>query len=138
MSRVTLIAADKPLPLCDRREERVKVITLSGGEEMTIEYLQGFQVDDHVYYLHATQSLGLPMKFYQYELSLEPCEQDLESLRSYLHKNLSPGDRAELWSLQLGDPDPEFLDDTLPLDALDVYQLYRLCFLDGIRVTLII
>jgi len=85
MSHVSLIAADKPLPLCDHGEAA------------------GFYVEEHIYYRDAVEELGFEMKPYCYALGLENCEADLQYLVDYLRKNLSAGEEAELWSLWVGD-----------------------------------
>ena len=102
MSRVLLIAADKPLPLCSRQEERSKTVQV-GGTVYTIACEAGFAVREHGYYRCAVDDLGLSMKPCQYELALEACEADLSHLKTYLRENLTPGDTAELWNLWVGD-----------------------------------
>ncbi len=97
MSRVYLIAADKPLPLCDRREERTATVGT-----YTVSALCGFSVAEHRYYRSAVDLLSLPMKPCQYEMQLECSERDLSSLRGYLAEQFSPGERVELWSLWVG------------------------------------
>ena len=101
MSRVILIAADHPLPLCDRQEERTSTVT-TDGFSVSVTGLRGFRVSEHTYYRCAVDELGYPMKAHQYELELEPCQTDLEHLRAYLSANLNPGEEAELWNLWLG------------------------------------
>lgn len=98
MSRVLLVAADKPLPLCDCRAERS--ITAHG---YTVTTLSGFCVAPHTYYRDAVAGLQLPMKPHQYELSVENCEEDLAALKDYLAQHFSAGEEAELWNLWLGD-----------------------------------
>ena len=97
MSRVILIAADKELPLCDRREYRESA---AGGA--TVGFLRGFQVAERRYYRDAVDALGFEMKSFQYELSLERCRTDLNRLLDYLRANFAPGEEAELWSLWVG------------------------------------
>ncbi len=89
MSRVTLIAADKELPLRDR--------------ESAAGLPCGFQVAEHRYYRDAVDALGFEMKSFQYELSLENCQTDLDRLLDYLRDSFAPGEEAELWSLWVGD-----------------------------------
>ena len=100
MSRVVLVAADKPLPLCDKRVQRSKT---SGA--YTISCLSGFAVMEHAYYRSAVDSLELPMKSYQYELSAEFHEDDLAALKAYLAQAFAPGEETELWNLWVGDDD---------------------------------
>ena len=83
MSRVCLIAADKPLPLCDRQSERTSTVR-SMGKDFTITALRGFRVAEHRYYRAAVELLGYPMKPYQYELELEQHPDDLAHLLEYL------------------------------------------------------
>ena len=97
MSRVLLIAADKQLPLCDRREYREREV---GGS--TIGFPCGFQVSEHRYYREAADALGFAMKPFQYELSLERGQAGLDGLLDYLRANFAPGEEAELWSLWVG------------------------------------
>ena len=98
MSRVYLIAADKPLPLCDRREERTATVG-----KYTVSALCGFQVIEHQYYRGAVELLNLSMKPYRYELQLECNVHDLDALREYLAGQCDRGERIELWSLWVGD-----------------------------------
>lgn len=97
MSHVTLIAANKKLPLCDRQEFREHN---SGG--FTVGFPCGFQVAPHEYYRFAVDGLGLKIKPFQYELSLEHCQADLGHLLAYLRENIAPGEEVELWSLWVG------------------------------------
>ena len=57
MSRVMLIAADKPLPLCDKQEERT-VVSRFEGEEYRVTCLSGFRISEHAYYRPAVDALG--------------------------------------------------------------------------------
>ena len=98
MSRVYLIAADKPLPLCDRREERTAAVG-----KYTVSALCGFHVTEHRYYRDAVELLNLFMKPYQYELQLECNVRDLDALREYLAGQCERGACVELWSLWVGD-----------------------------------
>jgi len=104
MSRVMLIAADKPLPLCDKRVERSKTSRI-GGEAYTISCLSGFAVMEHAYYRSAVDSLALTMKPYQYELCTETHKDDLSEFKDYLERNFVSGEEAELWNLWVGDDD---------------------------------
>ena len=98
MSRVLLIAADKPLPLCYHHEIRTKTIE-ADGTSYTISLPRGFQVSEHTYYRDSVNSLNFPIKPYQYELDLELNETDLHHLRAYLSENFSAGETAELWNI---------------------------------------
>ncbi len=98
MSCVYLLAADKELPLVNCREYRVKTV---GKTEIGVE--AGFQVAPHQYYRRSVDELGYPMKHYQYELSLEAGEKDLDSLKQYLIGHFSPGESVELWHLWVGE-----------------------------------
>ena len=102
MSRVMLIAADKPLPLCDKQEERA-VISRFAGEEYRVACLSGFRVGEHAYYRPAVDALGYQIKPFQYELDLEEHETDLKNLLVYLREHFACGETVELWNLWVGD-----------------------------------
>ena len=102
MSRVMLIAADKPLPFCDFQEMRTKTVTIPGGKQFQIGAPAGFRVEEHNYYRYAVDELKLEMKPYQYELSLEADESDLLHLKNYLEEHCSVGEETELWNLWVG------------------------------------
>ena len=110
MSRVLLITADKPLPLCDKQEERTTVVEFPVaaplaeklGGSFTVTTVDGFKVDEHIYYRAAVDELGYSMKPYQYELQLQACETDVNHLRDYLTANFAPGEEAELLNLWVG------------------------------------
>ena len=102
MSRVLLIAADQSLPLCNYQESRTEHIK-AAGQHVTLTLESGFKVEEHRYYRAATDELGYPIKPYQYELSLEKNETDLQNLRDYLTQHLSPGQTVQLWNLWVGD-----------------------------------
>ena len=102
MSRVLLIAADKPLPLCNKQEERT-VVSQFGGEEYWVTCLSGFRVSEHAYYRPAVDDLGYAIKPFQYELDLEEHEKDLKNLLNYLRENFVFGETVELWNLWVGD-----------------------------------
>ena len=102
MSHVNLIAADKELSLFNRQEYRESTTVLPDGERFTIGLERGFRVEEHSYYRDSTDCLGFEMKPFQYELTLEQCEADLNHLLTYLRENFSPGEEAELWSLWVG------------------------------------
>ena len=101
MSRVCLIAADKPLPLCNRQSERTSTVR-SMGKNFTITALRGFRVAEHRYYRAAVELLGYPMKPHQYELELERHPDDLAHLPEYLRSNFSTGETVELWNVWVG------------------------------------
>ena len=101
MSRVYLIAADKPLPLCDRQAERASAVTVS-DKAFTVSFVRGFRVAEHTYYRSAVDILNYPIKPYQYELELELHEEDLRHLLEYLSAHFSPGETVELWSIWVG------------------------------------
>ena len=102
MSHVSLIAADKELPLCDRQEYRERTVTVPNSKSITIGCTCGFRVEKHSYYHDSTDFLDYEMKPFQYELTLEQCETDLNHLLTYLRENFSPGEEVELWSLWVG------------------------------------
>ncbi len=97
MSRIYLLAADKPLPLCDFQEMREHQI---GGN--VVAFAAGFAVSEPAYYRAAVEELGLPLKPYWYELSLELRGADLRRLTDYLTENLLPGEEVELWAVRIG------------------------------------
>ena len=102
MSRVRLIAAGKELPLCDKQEYRESTVTVPKNKHAAIGLTCGFAVTEHSYYRDSVDLLDYEMKPFQYELSLERCETDLDHLLAYLQENFSPGEEAELWSLWVG------------------------------------
>jgi len=117
MSRVLLIAADRPLPLRDRQEERTTLVKLPDipdlgdmrGREMSFTGRRGFLVEAHSYYRCSVDALGHSMKPYQYELHLEAHREDLNNLLAYLQESFSPGEEVELWNLWVGnDRDDRF------------------------------
>ena len=101
MSQVCLIAADKPLPLCDRQEERTSTVTAM-GQRITVTAFRGFRIAEHSYYRSAVDVLHLPLKPFQYELELEHHEDDLMHLKDYLSRNFRPGETVELWNIWVG------------------------------------
>ena len=103
MSRVLLIAADKPLPLCNYQEVRSRSFK-AGGHLNTLTMEMGFRIDEHRYYRAGTDEMGYPMKPYQYELSVEEHETDLQNLCGYLAQNFTSGESVQLWNLWVGDP----------------------------------
>ena len=101
MSRVYLLAADKPLPFCSKQTQRTSTAYV-GGTPFTISFVRGFRVGEHSYYRHAVDLLGYFIKPFQYELELELHEDDLANLKQYLADNFSSGETAELWSIWVG------------------------------------
>ena len=101
MSAVTLLCADRPLPLYDSGIRRVETSS-HGGHTVSIE-ANGFSVQEHAYYREAVEDLGLTMKPCRYELDLRATEEDPAALRAYLEKYLHPGEAVELWNLWVGD-----------------------------------
>ncbi len=97
MSRVLLLAAEKPLPLLEPHGTR----TLSGGG-VTVA-APGFSVSEHTYYQAAVEALGFAMMPFRAELDLIACEDDLRCLTAYIRESFSPGEALELWSLWVGD-----------------------------------
>ena len=110
MSRVMLIAADKPLPLCDKQAERTKTVTIPNdvdseirGKTFTVTALAGFKVEEHAYYRPAVDALGYEIKPFQYELELEEHEKDLKNLLDFLREHFICGETVELRNLWVGD-----------------------------------
>ena len=101
MSRVYLLAADKPLPLCDKQAERTSVVRVT-GKSFTITAARGFRVSEHRYYRHAVDVLNYPIKPHRYELELEQHPDDLAHLLEYLRSNFTSGETLELWSIWVG------------------------------------
>ena len=97
MSRFYLIAADKPLPLCDCRSVRTRIFR---GASIAMEC--GFAVKEHDYYRNAVNDLGCVRKPFRYEMQLDDAAEDLPLLREYLDAQFSPGESVELWSLWAG------------------------------------
>lgn len=75
MSRVYVLAADKPMP----------------------------ELPPLDYYRQAVEELGYPMRPYRYEVSLENGARDLENLQACLRESFAPGETVELWSVWVGD-----------------------------------
>lgn len=98
MSCVYLLAADRELPLVNCQEFRVKTV---GKTEVGIE--AGFKLEPHRYYRQSVDELSYPMKHYQYELSLEADQRDLDQLKGYLSRHFSPGETVELWHIWVGE-----------------------------------
>ena len=126
MSRVYLITADKPLPLCDKQAERESSVTVE-GKSFAISFVQGFRVAKHSYYRHAVDRLGYSMLPWQYELEAEVHETDLAHLKAYLTENFRSGETAELWSVWVGnDRSGELPHLCCRLEDLDLKLLERL------------
>ena len=98
MSRVILLAADRPLPLLEPAFRRVRCTG-----RFTVE-TDGFSVRPHEYYRGAVDELGLELKPFQYELDLEATQEDVNALRAYLAGHCRPGEQVELWNLGGGGP----------------------------------
>lgn len=101
MSHVNLIAGDKVLPLCDKKEFRDHTSTV-GGKTYTVGFDCGFSVSPHEYYRDAVDALELEIKPFRYWLDFEVCQADLDHLLAYLRENFNPGEEVELWSLWVG------------------------------------
>ncbi len=110
MSRVMLIASDKPLPLCNIEERRTWIMKLSEnfrnpalrGQERVMSGICTFAIQEHSYYRGAVDELELKMKHFQYELEVEDDEWGAEQLTAYLKEHLNPGEQVELWNLWVG------------------------------------
>ena len=100
MSAVTLLCADRPLPLYESGVRRVETSS-HGGYTVRIE-ASGFSVGEHTYYREAVEDLCLTMKPCRYELDLRATQEDAAELRAYLAKHLRPGETVELWNLWVG------------------------------------
>lgn len=94
MSCVYVLAADKELPFVNCQEFRTKTV-----HKIEMGMDAGFKLEPHRYYREAVDELGYPMKHYQYELSLEADERDLDNLKQYLTEHFSAGETVELWHL---------------------------------------
>ena len=102
MSIVTLLCADRPMPLYEAQTRRTRTVQ-NGRHTLTVEE-DGFSVQAHEYYRWAVDELGLTMKPYQYELDLRATEEDTEQLSAYLRENCRPGEQVELWNVWVGEP----------------------------------
>ena len=100
MSHVSLLAADRPMPLYAAGEQRRRTVHTPAGDLQVLEH--GFSVQEHSYYRFSVDELSLPMKPFQYELDLEDTGSGLRLLRRYLEENCSPGETIELWDLWVG------------------------------------
>ena len=98
MSCVYLLAADKELPFVNYQEFRTKTV-----HKTEIGMDAGFKLEPHRYYRDAVDELSYPMKHYQYELSLEADERNLDNLKKYLAQHLSARETVELWHLWVGE-----------------------------------
>ena len=99
-SAVTLLCADRPLPLYESGVRRVETSSY-GGYTVRIE-ASGFSVGEHTYYREAVEDLYLTMKPCRYQLDLRATQEDAAELRAYLAKHLRPGETVELWNLWVG------------------------------------
>lgn len=107
MSQVTLLTADRPMPL----------YTSPTGN---------FSVGELNYYRSAVELLGLDMKPFQYELLLEDTDSSAKQLRDYLHRHVQPGSVVQLWNLWVGDANVRAFRLTGNLDDLDGDTLQQL------------
>ena len=97
MSHVTLLCADRPLPLQEAQTRRVRTVR-DGGHTVQVEE-DGFSVRPNEYYDQAVEELNFHMKRTRYELDLRSTPEDAAALRAYLEANLAPGETVELWSV---------------------------------------
>lgn len=97
MSHVTLLCADRPLPLQEPKTRRIRTVR-DGGHTIQVEE-DGFSVRPNEYYQHAVEELNFPMKGMRYELDLRAAPEDAAALRAYLEANLTLGETVELWSV---------------------------------------
>ncbi|WP_294476151.1 hypothetical protein [uncultured Intestinimonas sp.] len=100
MSAVTLLCADRPLPLYGSGLRRMEIRS-QGGDTVRTE-TEGFAVRALDYYRPAVEALGLDRKPCPYELNLCATEEDAAALRAYLERNCAPGEAVELWRLWVG------------------------------------
>lgn len=101
MSHVSLLAADRPMPLQEAAGVRRRTVSMPSGEVTVTE--DGFSVQEHVYYRFAVDNLAFEMKPYRYELDLRCTEEDVRCLKEYLEGSCEPGEQVELWNLWVGD-----------------------------------
>ena len=101
MSYVCLLAADHPLPLYDPGLRRITTSRVD-GTDFTFD-LPGFSVQPHQYYRDAVEALGLTLKPWQYELDLQPTQEEATLLRTYLAQYCASGETVELWNIWVGD-----------------------------------
>ena len=124
MSRVILLAPDRPLPLLEPAFRRVRCTG-----KFTVE-TDGFSVRPHEYYQSVVDELGVELKPFRHELDLEVTQEDVDALRAYLADHCRPGERIELWNLWVGvdreDRIPHFQGELADL-ALDTLE--QLCSL---------
>ena len=124
MSRVILLAADRPLPLLEPAFRRVRCTG-----KFTVE-TDGFSVRPHEYYQSVVDELGVELKPFRHELDLEATQEDVDALRAYLADHCRPGERIELWNVWVGvnreDRIPHFQGELADL-ALDTLE--QLCSL---------
>ena len=134
MSRVILLAADRPLPLRAATTKRTRTVS-AGGHILTVEE-DGFSVRGHRYYRQAVDELGFAMKPCWYELDLAATEEDAALLRAYLEEHCSPGEQVELWNLWVGDGPARPFRLSGPLTALDGDTIEQLLERDQTCITL--
>lgn len=95
MSFVHILAADIPLPLCNRSSMR----TIAASDQVSVTGLSGFSLRPCTYYPH--EMAHCHTRPHQYAMWLEEDERTLADLRSYLYAHLSPGSSVELWHIWL-------------------------------------
>lgn len=130
MSQVSLLAADRPMPLYASPERRTRLVSTPSGT-LTVDE-DGFSVAEHQYYRHGVDILALRLKPFQYELNLRDTPQDLRWLRTYLESSCVPGEQVELWNLWVGAEDApcrvlRFSGSLAALGLDTLKQLYERC-----------
>ena len=146
MSRVYLIAADKPLPLCEKEQPWSRVITLSEhfrnpelrGQKHLVSGVDHFSVREHIYYRGAVADLELEMKPHQYEFEAADSEWGVDQLTSYLKETFSSGDQVELWSLWVGGDPSRPVRYAGPLSDFDLETLRQFFTAEAICITITI
>ena len=89
MSAVTLLCADRPLPLYESGVRRVETSSYR-GYTVRIE-ASGFSVGEHTYYREAVEDLYLTMKPCRYQLDLRATQEDAEQALDTLQGILELG-----------------------------------------------
>lgn len=124
MSHVSLLAADRPMPLQEASGIRRRMVSLPDGEITLTE--DGFSVQEHRYYQFAVDDLGFVIKPYRYELDLRATEEDARCLKKYLESSCVLGEQVELWNLWVGDGPRRPIHYTGRLDDLGLDTLLQL------------
>jgi len=146
MSRVYLIAADKPLPLCEKEHPWNRVMTLSEhfrnpelrGQKRLLSGVDHFNVREHIYYRGSVAELELEMKPYQYELEVADNEWGADQLTAYLKETFSSGEQVELWSLWVGGEPSRPVRYAGPLTEFDLETLRQFFTAEAICITITI